>query len=430
MKVTLDSAKFLQVSKSLAMFSMKRSGTIKRESNVLDQFLTLLVLKKKEYLLARHGDITIRKDVHDAIINCDERGYLSVPAEEFYNFIRSMPVKPTFELCYNPMIYFTNEKASMALPHPSDSLSCFNIGLPNYVRSYQTSITINKQHLLRCLTKLNPDRPTEYDKDREYLNYFYVHYFKNKLRFACHKGGCFVVYDFEGKQLCTKVEPKTKPISLLIPVAKIRSIIDIIRCSSGTNVTIAHPKKSHQIIIKSGDVEILYSSINPDLEYYNLDRWFDATFAYQITSKLDDWVFPTKGIRATNSLAYMQETPVHGVKIKANLVDGYFNLRPQACYGAEMLCDSNRHIPFIYNNYKVPRDATEKTFIFNSEYLSEIVKRGHKSEEVTLYLLDKDEQSPFRVSFTSQKRGTLTEQAHMLIPPLPADAIVGKSKVG
>ena len=129
-------------------------------------------------------------------------------------------------------------------------------------------------------------------------------------------------------------------------------------------------------------------------KYAKFDNILGYDHPYKFKINIKDWVYPTKGTRATYSEEVKTDSLIHNAELEADVKKNQFVVK------SETNMKSKRTVPF--ETVKVG-DENKVVLRCNSLYLTEMVNQGYDSGSIVMRFIDKDK--PIVIDYPELKDG-------------------------
>ena len=139
---------------------------------------------------------------------------------------------------------------------------------------------------------------------------------------------------------------------------------------------------------------ILGIDANIKKEYADVDRILSYDHPYKFKIDVKEWVYPTKGLRATYSEEVKRDSLVHNGEIEVDVKKNKFVVKS----------DTNMKSKRTVKVDTVSSGDDEKvTLTCNSLFLAEMVNQGYDSGDMVMRFIDKDK--PIVIDYPELKDG-------------------------
>ena len=201
----------------------------------------------------------------------------------------------------------------------------------------------------------------------------------NKARFVCGTGARFAALDIEGNNFisCTPINPFT----ILFPKGHTETLKKIFGSFPGDEITIkANNRQSSnfQIVIEAGSFEILFVSMDSDIEFPDENKIIDMSVPNRFVTSLSEWSYVGSGIAAT----YNEEIKKERRPSNASVVRDDKNLVVKI----DGIMRASRKVPIIDSNY----EKENVDFVCSAPFLREISEHGGDQGNVQIEIVGED----------------------------------------
>lgn len=341
----------------------------------------------------------------DLEYDCEESGVITVNAKDFMNCLRSFAPNEKVIVSSTDkdggavkMVLERDKRQTQGCPLLQEHIS-----MPGIASSFSLDVEVDKEIFLQGMNKVN--FAIGYQDTRPiYLNQL-VDVEKDKMTFIAGTGGKFAYDTIEGKSLTNSIKkerlifPK-KCVELLMGILK-KVPSDIISIKEGQ----AENANKHQLCISFDIYTMIALGVDVNIKKKYAQGKIEKIVNYEhpnsIEVDLQDWIYPTKGIRTTYGQDMQSQGEIiHSVEMNADYKENCFHLK------VDQPLSSSRVINFKNVVSRADDDVVE--LYYNSTYMEDILKRPYSNGDIRFRF--KDNSSPIVVDFpelTNDARGTI-----------------------
>jgi len=254
------------------------------------------------------------------------------------------------------------------------------VSVPNMADTFSIDIEANREIFIAGMQKVNFSVGIEEYRTKYLCQILDVS--KDGARFIAGNGARFAINEITGKSV-VKTDQKQR---IVFPKNNITNIISVLKASSADNISIkeglATKTNSDQIVIEFEETVLVILGIDTKVKtkYADVDKILGYDHPYQYKSDIKNWVYPTKGIRATYSEEMKSDSLVHNAEIEVGAKKDKFIVK----------ADTNMKSKRYVDVEQVCAGSDKITLRCNSLYLAEMVNQGYDSGSVTIRFIDQD----------------------------------------
>jgi hypothetical protein len=310
-------------------------------------------------------DITISVDVDDSVDSDDADG-------------------PTGE-----MQIVCDGTEMQSLPISKNSIS-----MPSLADTFSVELETNREIFIAGMQKVNFSVGIE-----EYRPKYLCQVFdssKDGVKFIAGNGARFAIDEITGKGI-SSVAKKQR---IIFPKNNISNLLNSLKTSSSEKIMIkegeATKNNSDQIIVEFDDSVFVILGIDANIKdkYADVDRILEYNHPYQFKVDIKEWVYPTKGTRATYSDEMKTDSLVHNAEIEVDTKKEKFIVKS----------DTNMKSKRTVKVETLSAGDDKKVLLrCNSLFLAEMVSQGYDSGNITMRFIDQDK--PIVVDYPELKDG-------------------------
>lgn len=255
------------------------------------------------------------------------------------------------------------------------------INAPVPAKTFAVELETNREIFMSGMQKVNFSVGIEEYRQKYLCQIFDVS--KEGVRFIAGNGARFAINEITGKGI-SKTAKKQR---IVFPKHNISNILAVLKTASTESITIkegeAGKNNSDQIIIEFDDtvLTILGIDINIKKDYADVDKILGYDHPYQFKIDINEWVYPTKGTRATYSDEVKTDSLVHNAEIEVNTKKDKFIVK------ANTNMKSKRTVRV--DTIKAG-DESKIVLRCNSLFLAEMVNQGYDSGNIIMRFIDQD----------------------------------------
>lgn len=349
-------------------------------------------------LIAHGGNACIQKSLLNAKIDklnyeCIEEGETVVEAKKLMMSLSSFSPNKDIKISINNSTVSDDDDED-AVGNPGEMeiicdgtevqslpISKNEVNAPNPAKTFAIELETNREIFIGGMQKVNFSVGIEEYRAKYLCQIFDVS--KEGVRFIAGNGARFAINEITGKGIIKT----TKKHRIVFPKYNISNILAALKMANTETITLKEGEgtkdNSEQIIIEFDDTVITILGIDSNIkkDYADVDRILDFDHPYQFKIDIKEWVYPTKGARATYSDEMKTDSLVHNAEIEVDTKKDRFIIK------ANTNMKSKRTVKV--DTIKSGDDA-KVLLRCNSLYLAEMVNQGYDSGNIIMRFIDKD----------------------------------------
>lgn len=269
-----------------------------------------------------------------------------------------------------------------------------NVNPPTLAKTFAVELEVNREIFIKGMHKVNFSVGIEEYRPKYLCQVLDVS--KDGIRFIAGNGARFAINEITGKG----ISKTTKKQRIVFPKNNISNILNALKSASSETITLkegeATKDNSDQIVIEFDDTTlvILGIDINIKKDYADVDRILNYNHPYKFKIDIKEWVYPTKGTRATYSEEVKRDSLVHNAEIEVNTKKDKFIVK----------ADTNMKSKRTVKVETISAGDDDKIVLTcNSLFLAEMVNQGYDSGNIIMRFIDKDK--PIVIDYPELKDG-------------------------
>lgn len=350
-------------------------------------------------LVAHGGNACIQKNVSNANTDkldyeCVDEGETVVEAKKLMMSLSSFPPNSNVTISAeegsgNEMKIVCDGTEMQSLP-----VSINEINIPTLAKDFEVSLEVNREIFIGGMQKVNFSIGIEEYRPKYLCQVFDVS--KDGARFIAGNGARFAINEVAGKGITTA----TKKQRIIFPKNNITNIISVLKTASSETIVLkeglAGKDNSDQIVLEFDDTSLIILGIDANIKdkYVDVDKILAYDHPYQFKIDIKNWVYPTKGTRATYSEEVKNDSLIHNAEVEIDVKKNKFIVK------ADTNMKSKRTVKV--ETIKSETDA-KMVLRCNSLFLAEMVNQGYDSGNVIMRFIDQDK--PIVIDYPELKDG-------------------------
>jgi hypothetical protein len=397
MKFSAKTESFLEGLQPAINISTKETDVDYQESGVI----TLDVKSNKVIASAHGGGSQVISEISNNLFpeldyTCEEKGIVTLNTIEFIKALSSFDIKSSITFDIKPSITDDDEekgfsfslistrkivtkkttkniKERQSIPIQSDERKVVLADVPN---EFDYEVEVNKDIFLEGMSRVN--FAIGYEDSRPVYNSQAMYVSKKKLRFVAGTGARFAIVTYTGKGLSNLLKTDSS-VSTIFPKHNISNLIVLLKSSNVENIIIkqSYNKSNYpdQIVVEFKGTQFVFLKIDNSITYPVVDNVLNKKdYSYQVQTPFSEWRLGFKGVEATNTIEYQQESPRHNAIVEANFESGWFNLK------GKTNAEADRYVAFsdIFEANGTVVGDSPVGFAVNSHYLDDLYNKWEK----------------------------------------------------
>ena len=234
---------------------------------------------------------------------------------------------------------------------------------PKLSKKFEKEVKIKREVLLNAIDRII-FAISSYNADKRFV-YWYMKYDQDKVNFVTGSGMRFATLNISGKDF---IETKDKG-DFIFHRDQTPTILSVLKSTSEDYVVIKESTKTDdipgQMVLSFGSTSILVVGFDPDIKRYDEGIFLKRPKTCKFVTKVSDWIFPMKGIRATYNSDVKKAGESHEAEMVMDVDKKTFAVKTSTSL------KSNRSIPVIDLENT---DANVKQYQITSlsQYLAEV----------------------------------------------------------
>jgi len=342
-------------------------------------------------LVAHGGNACIQKSLLNAKIDklnyeCISEGETVVEAKKLMMSLASFPPNSDITISIDTSKSGDDNLGEMEMvcdgtEMQSLPISKNEVNPPAPAKTFAVELETNREIFISGMQKVNFSAGIEEYRPKYLCQVFDAS--KEGARFIAGNGARFAINEITGKGISNT----TKQQRIVFPKHNISNIIAALKTASTENITLKEGEgtkdNSEQIVIEFDDTTMTILGIDANIkkDYADVDRILDYAHPYNFKIDIKEWVYPTKGTRATYSDEMKTDSLVHNAEIEVDtkkdkfIVKANTNMKSKRTVKVETVSAG---------------DEAKVLLRCNSLYLAEMVNQGYDSGSITMRFIDQD----------------------------------------
>ncbi len=342
-------------------------------------------------LVAHGGNACIQKNLLNAKIDklnyeCIEEGETVVEAKKLMMSLSSFPPHSDIKISINLTTAGDDSNGEMEMvcdgtEIQSMPISKNDVNPPVAAKTFIAELEANREIFIKGMQKVNFSAGIEEYRPKYLCQVFDAS--KDGVRFIAGNGARFAINEITGKGIVKT----TKKQRIVFPKHNISNIIATLKAASTENITLKEGEgskdNSEQIVIEFDDTILTILGIDANIkkDYADVDKILNYDHPYKFKIDIKDWVYPTKGTRATYSDEMKTDSLVHNAEVEINVKKDKFIVK----------ANTNMKSKRTVKVETIDSGDEDKMLIrCNSLYLAEMVNQGYDSGSITMRFIDQD----------------------------------------
>ena len=364
-------------------------------------YVVLIDATEDELVLSSHGgNCFIQSKLLNAKIEklnykCDNEGEVVVEAKKLMTTLSSFPPNKDIVIVIDStessseMKIICDDTEMQSLPISKHPLSS-----PSMAKDFHIQLDTNREIFITGMQKVKFAVGIEEYRQKYLCQIFDAS--KDTARFIAGNGARFAIDEITGKGISSA----DKKHRLIFPKHNITNLLTALKSSASEKIVIKEGKatrnNSEQILIEFDETIFLILGIDNTIkeQYADVDIVLNYDYPYEFKVDIKEWVYPTKGTRATYSDEMKNDSLIHNAEIEINTNKNKFIVKTDT----NMKSKRSVNVETILSG-----DDTKKTLRCNSLFLAEMVGQGYDSGKITMKFIDKDK--PIVVNYPDLKDG-------------------------
>lgn len=347
-------------------------------------------------LVAHGGNACIQKNLMNSKIDklnyeCATEGEVVVEANKLMMTLSSFPPNKDVAISTTDgeMEVVCDGTEMQSLP-----ISKHEVNVPTLAKTFAVELETNREIFISGMQKVNFSVGIEEYRPKYLCQIFDAS--KGGARFIAGNGARFAINEITGKGISTT----NKKQRIVFPKHNISNIISALKAASSESIALkegeATKNNSDQIIIEFDETTMIILGIDANIkkEYADVDRILGYDHPYKFKIDIKEWVYPTKGTRATYSDEMKRDSLIHNAEIEIDTKKNKFivkadtNMKSKRTIKVETVCSG---------------DDAKVLLRCNSLFLAEMVNQGYDSGNITMRFIDQDK--PIVIDYPELKDG-------------------------
>lgn len=393
MKFDISVSKFME--SLIPVIDVATKNTVKDFESA--SMISINAYQDELVLIAHGGNACIQASLTNGKIDnlnydCEEEGETIVEGKKLMTTLVSFPPQKLISVSINPNSASSDEESDKVLGEMEivcddtemQSLPiCKNeVNMPNISKDISTEIEVNREIFISGMHKVNFAVAIEASRTKYRCQVFDA--LKDGVKFIAGNGARFAIDEVEGCNLATV---KSGSNRVIFPKMNISNIINCLKTSSAEKIVIkygeATNENSEQIVLEFDDTVLVILGIDAALKdkYPDVNKILAHQHPFQFDIDIKEWVYPTKGIRATYSEEVKADCLIHNASIEVDAKKNKFIVK------TDTNMKSKRTVQV--ETLKSEGDGKVK-LLCNSMFLAEMVNQGYDSGDMKMRLIDND----------------------------------------
>jgi len=342
-------------------------------------------------LVSHGGNACIQKNLMNSKIDslnyeCISEGEAVVEANKLMITLSSFPPNKDVTISINAQKAGDNNLGEMEVVCDDTEMQSLpvsknNLSMPTLAKTFATELKTNREIFISGMQKVNFSVGIEEYRPKYLCQVFDAS--ADGVRFIAGNGARFAINEITGKGIVS-VDKKQR---IIFPKNNISNIISSLKAASSETIILkegeATKDNSDQIIIEFDDTTLIILGIDVNIkkEYADVDRILSYNHPYQFKIDINEWIYPTKGARATYSEEIKRDNLVHNAEIEVSTKKDKFIVKS----------DTNMKSKRTVKVETLSSGDDDKVLLrCNSLFLAEMVNQGYDSGSITMRFIDKD----------------------------------------